>query len=659
MSKFNKLNVINELYLHNNSNFIEKPFYNNYLDEKQKQNKSCCSQILIKEESDNNDVFTSAHFADVNNCPQNNNNLESLKLKIMEKDKIIFDHMKKEKDLNKIISNLNQQISSKNEQNDFLNNQIIQFKFNNNQLSQNMTNNTRNSENSLILKLNEEKNDLINEISRLKFIIQNHEDTIKRTFDELNEKNENINDLQKELNEKKNFINENEEFQSNLRKENKKIPSLKTKINDLEKIIRMYQEQINELQKNYEIIFNKNSQLQQTLKQKKEEISENNLKIGKNIQKNIFTKVEEDTKIKEPKIYERFIRLKNDSDTFIRIFLNEIGNLVNYIEMIKINYNNGNIFQISSFENLKFQNFEEIKLDESFLLKYEIMCSSINNIKEKIINLLNKGNNYWNKINKERIASISESKKIFNNEKAEFNKKINEANNEIKRYQNIVEKLNKDYEKIKNNYLELQQNYKDFSSKNDFLESNYTNFIKQIENKLIDFPYEVKKESNGGEILNPSQKIMIQLNSLINFCKELNNRLKEVDKINKDINTNKKEEIQKLYNRIKTLNNLIKEKELIINKYKINEYNLVKINQQLEKSLFNQENNFNNNRANEDGNLNYNQKNEIIPEFMCNNDTDREMKLKKILDNLNIKKKINTYCNNIQKDDFLNYNYST
>ena len=42
---------------------------------------------------------------------------------------------------------------------------------------------------------------------------------------------------------------------------------------------------------------------------------------------------------------------------------------------------------------------------------------------------------------------------------------------------------------------------------------------------------------------------------------------------------------------------------------------------------------------------------------MCNNDTDRENKLKKILDSFDIKKKSNNFWNNFQNENDLNYNY--
>ena len=321
--------------------------------------------------------------------------------------------------------------------------------------------------------------------------------------------------------------------------------------------------------------------------------------------------------------------------------------------MIKLENNNEKIFHFNVFENWNFQNFEETKLSEGFSLKYDIMCSNINKIKEKIINILNKGNNYWNKINKDIISSIKEKNEKYNNEKNELNNKINEANNQIKKYENIIEGLNRDYENIKNNYLELKQNYKDFSTKNNFLENNYSNFIKEIENKLSDFPYSINNnEINKKEDLNPTEKILLQINSLIMFCKELNNRLKKANKFSHDININKNEEIKNLFNKIEELTKLIKEKDEIINKYKMNEDNLFRINQQLKNNLFVQEDNFI--KVNNIQKIQENE-NEIFPEFMYNNDREREIKLNNILDSLNIKKKINNYCNDIQEyEDSLN-----
>jgi hypothetical protein len=114
----------------------------------------------------------------------------------MEKDKLIFEYMKNEKEAKKLISNLNQELCSKEEQNHILNEQIKQLKLNINNLKELDKNKNslisynlnKNNENEIIMKLNEEKNELMNEITKLKFVIQTHEDSIKKAVEELNYK---------------------------------------------------------------------------------------------------------------------------------------------------------------------------------------------------------------------------------------------------------------------------------------------------------------------------------------------------------------------------------------------------------------------------------------------------------------------------------------
>ena len=202
-------------------------------------------------------------------------------------------------------------------------------------------------------------------------------------------------------------------------------------------------------------------------------------------------------------------------------------------------------------------------------------------------------------------------------------------------------------------------------TKNEVIKKNYNNFIMEINNELRDFPYLITNEEENNINNNPSQKIIIQITSLINLCKELNNSLKEKNRINSNINRNKDEEIQILKNKIKILNKTLNEREETLEQYKYNQNNLMKINKQLEKSLFSLQNNFESNNFEEEQ-MNNNKENQDIQEqdnnlfqerSMCNNDLDRENKLKKILDNYDIKRKTDNYCNNFQTENSLNYNY--
>ena len=364
------------------------------------------------------------------------------------------------------------------------------------------------------------------------------------------------------------------------------------------------------------------------------------------------------------KLSEKYLILKNDYDMIVSKFLNDLGNFMIFLDSVGVGFNNENIFQIQTLDVSTPPIFEDKQLSENFSTKYEIINSNLRQLKEKLINLFNKGNNYHNKIKNETLNSLSEEKKEFDNEKQDLIKKNSGLNFEIKKYESIIEKINKDYESIKNDYLELKHNYEELSTKNEVIKKNYNNFIMEINNELRDFPYLISNEEENNINSNPFQKIIIQITSLINLCKELNNSLKEKNRINSNINRNKDDEIQILKSKINILNKTLNEKEQTLEQYKYNENNLVKINKQLEKSLFSLQNNFESNNFEEEQ-MNNNQNNQDIQEHdnntykesMCNDDTDRKNKLKKILDSFDIKKKTDNYCNNFQTDNILNYNY--
>ena len=109
--------------------------------------------------------------------------------------------------------------------------------------------------------------------------------------------------------------------------------------------------------------------------------------------------------------------------------------------------------------------------------------------------------------------------------------------------------------------MELKNNYEELSEKNEIIKKNYNNFIMEINRELRDFPYLITNEEEDSINSNPSQKIIIQITSLINLCKELNNSLKEKDRISSSINRDKDEEIEILKNKIKILNKTLSEKE--------------------------------------------------------------------------------------------------
>jgi len=311
------------------------------------------------------------------------------------------------------------------------------------------------------------------------------------------------------------------------------------------------------------LLIYQNKNLEQDLNIKIEEIKFENIKeLNKTQMKldNLSKEINEE-KITNSKLSEKYLILKNDNDMIVNKFLNELGNLMTFLDSVGVGFNNQNIFQIPPLDVSISPLFEDKQLSENFSTKYDILNSNIRQIKEKLINIFNKGNNYYNKIKNETLNSLSEEKKEFNNEKQDLIKKNSGLNFEIKKYENIIEKSNKDYESIKNDYLELKNNYEELSVKNEIIKKNYNNFIMEINRELRDFPYLITNEEEDSINSNPSQKIIIQITSLINLCKELNNSLKEKDRISSSINRDKDEEIEILKNKIKILNKTLSEKE--------------------------------------------------------------------------------------------------
>ena len=89
----------------------------------------------------------------------------------------------------------------------------------------------------------------------------------------------------------------------------------------------------------------------------------------------------------------------NNNETFIHIITNELGNFLNYLESINMNNLlslNNDTFKIP-LNNLP--NFEHTKLDQNFMLKYEILTKCILQIEERIIDMLNISKASINKIN--------------------------------------------------------------------------------------------------------------------------------------------------------------------------------------------------------------------------------------------------------------------
>jgi len=90
-------------------------------------------------------------------------------------------------------------------------------------------------------------------------------------------------------------------------------------------------------------------------------------------------------KITNSKLSEKYLILKNDNDMIVNKFLNELGNLMSFLDSVGVGFNNENIFQIPPLDVSPF--FEDKQLSENFSTKYDILNSNIRQIKEKLINI--------------------------------------------------------------------------------------------------------------------------------------------------------------------------------------------------------------------------------------------------------------------------------
>jgi chromosome segregation ATPase len=171
------------------------------------------------------------------------NQIDKFKLQIIEKDKIIIDLKQKEKDLNKQITKLNLHLNEKDDQIFRLEDKIQELlqvlksvEFQNeikfNKFSEN--------EKNFNLKINDiiiENENLKKQIQNLTAVIEANESSMKNLYIEKQKKDEDIKNLIEELKKKDNMIDINYNKKQILLNENKQLPSLKGKIDDLEKII--------------------------------------------------------------------------------------------------------------------------------------------------------------------------------------------------------------------------------------------------------------------------------------------------------------------------------------------------------------------------------------------------------------------------------------
>ena len=516
----------------------------------------------------NNNLFNNQISYETNMTSIGSNQINKFKLQIIEKDKIILDLKQKEKELNKHINELNLSLTEKDDQIFHLEDRIkellqalkstetqTEIKFN--QFSENEKNFNKKMNDIII-----ENENLKNKIQNLTAVIEANETSMKNLYIEKQKKEEDIQNLIEELKKKDNVIDINQNKKQILINENKQLPWLKGKIDDLEKIILELKDEIVGLRDINDKLIEEKNELNELVKKKEEEIQKNRVYEQSLINlnnKNILLNKEIQKKGNDiQSLDDKYLSLLNNNETFVHLITNELGNFLNYLESVNLN-------NLISFNNSPFKiplnnlpNFEHTKLDENFMLKYEILTKCILQIEEKITDMLNVCKNSINKINHDIIILEEKNQNIIN-EKNEIKKENYALKNQITditqdnndKNLSLQKKVNELTEAINQNQL-LKKDNEDLIYRNSVLDKEYQRLINDIDNKLIQFPIKTienldednflinnqnfAKENFNNMTTLSTNKVIHKIDSLIYLNKEINKELSEMIRENKSMN---------------------------------------------------------------------------------------------------------------------------
>ena len=516
----------------------------------------------------NENLFNNQISYETNMTSIGSNQINKYKLQVIEKDKIIFDLKQKEKELNKHINDLNLSLTEKDDQIFHLDNRIkellqalksteaqTEIKFN--QFSENEKNFNQKINDIII-----ENENLKNKVQNLSAVIEVNETSLKNLYIEKQKNEEYIQKLLDELKKKENVIDINQNKKQILINENKQLPWLKGKIDDLEKIILELKDEIVGLRDINDKLIEEKNELNELVKKKEEEIQKNRIYEQSLINlnnKNILLNKEIQKKGNDiQSLDDKYLSLLNNNETFIHLITNELGNFLNYLESINMN-------NLISLNNSPFKiplhnlpNFEHTKLDVNFMLKYEILTKCILQIEEKITDMLNVCKNSINKINHDMILLDEKNQNIIN-EKNDIKKENFALKNKITdltqdnndKNLTLQKKVNELTDMQNQNQL-LKKDKEDLIYRNSVLDKEYQRLINDIDNKLIQFPIKTLEnfEEDNYLINNPNfakenynnmttlstNKVIHKIDSLIYLNKEINKELNEMIRENKNIN---------------------------------------------------------------------------------------------------------------------------
>ena len=466
------------------------------------------------------------------------NKNENMKINIIEKDRIIFNYMKQEKDYMNTINELKNDIKEKEieimklnqdkneleynlkKRENIIEQRTAQYKKENDELKNRIIYNEKAIENLKAKLLNKEN------------IIKLYDEDKKDTFEQNNKKNNDIFELINQIKKNETLLKNMKLTEKNLKEENKTIPVLKRKIDELEFAIKQYKNEIKELKNNNIKMINDKEELNNIIDINKNEIRKEKVNeqyvIRLNYKIDYLSKELNNKNIENEILNNQNISFDNDLNNFFNIFSKELNNYLNYLEGLNIYSKSLHKMPISILPN-----FDNSKINEKNRIKYENLVNILNKLKEKIIDILNKNieknqDIFIDVMNKDNnYKSILNEKEELIKNKIELENNIIILNNEINKYRTELQIFKKDFYKMKNENSEIKNKNKDLLTKNKSIKQQLNDFINDIQNQLKNFP--IAKEEKNKNKKDIKKEIICKINSLIILNKELNEQIKNME----------------------------------------------------------------------------------------------------------------------------------
>jgi len=343
------------------------------------------------------------------------------------------------------------------------------------------------------------------------FFVENKKSVIE------NNKNTELNDLEKKYNKNKNELDN--EINS---KNNSIVNNEKNKSQEESKITNKYLEKIKPIEKELLQINNKKSELTRLEKEGKSKKSK---------------KTDIDNKLKQQKEkIESSKNLLNEKTCFsCQTKLSDINN----DEQKEVFIKELNI----SIENME-EEYNNINNDLQEIEKeLEKIRNDYKEIKEYIQENEKKYNDEYNELINERDNKILEIENKYKEEK-------NKLNNELKDLNKKLDKLNEKYERDKNNIInkydeELKEEKKKLKQEYEEKTQDIQNTLKSLTEKLTDVSAKIKNLENEIDNIIEIENEIKEYNSKIEYEKSFINELKESSKKRKDELNNQKKSNEK------------------------------------------------------------------------------------------------------------------